>query len=62
MLGLVTDSDSSNGDFVADAIVQIDDFEARLKEWESIQCRILSWFINTSVLAISSLLPLLETG
>ena len=55
--GLVIDSDSSDGDFVADVVVQVDDFEARLKEWKSIQCRILSWFINTSVLAISSLLP-----
>uniref|UniRef100_A0A2N9GRJ3 Integrase catalytic domain-containing protein n=1 Tax=Fagus sylvatica TaxID=28930 RepID=A0A2N9GRJ3_FAGSY len=43
-------------------VVQVDDFEARLEEWESIQCRILSWFINTSVPAISSLLPRLETG
>uniref|UniRef100_A0A2N9H722 Retrotransposon Copia-like N-terminal domain-containing protein n=1 Tax=Fagus sylvatica TaxID=28930 RepID=A0A2N9H722_FAGSY len=60
--GLVTDSDSSDGDSVADAVVQVDDFETRLEEWESIQCRILSWFINTSVLAISSLLPQLETG
>jgi hypothetical protein len=62
MSGLVTDSDSSDGDSVADAVVQVDDFETRLEEWESIQCRILSWFINTSVLAISSLLPQLETG
>ena len=53
----VTDSNSSDGDSVADAVVQVDDFEARLEEWESIQCRILSWFINTSVPAISSLLP-----
>jgi transposase InsO family protein len=57
-----TDSDSSDGDSVAAAVVQVDDFEARLEEWESIQCRILSWFINTSVPAISSLLPRLETG
>jgi hypothetical protein len=60
--GPVTDSDSSDGDSVAEAVVQVDDFEARLEEWESIQCRILSWFINTSVPAISSLLPRLETG
>jgi hypothetical protein len=52
-----TESDSSDGDSVAAAVVQVDDFEARLEEWESIQCRILSWFINTSVPAISSLLP-----
>ena len=60
--GLVIDSDSSDGDFVADLVVQVDDFEAHLEEWESIQCRILSWFINTSVLAISSLFPRLEIG
>uniref|UniRef100_A0A2N9G329 Uncharacterized protein n=1 Tax=Fagus sylvatica TaxID=28930 RepID=A0A2N9G329_FAGSY len=60
--GPVTDSDSSDGDSAAEAVVQVDDFEARLEEWESIQCRILSWFINTSVPAISSLLPRLETG
>uniref|UniRef100_A0A2N9GF20 Reverse transcriptase Ty1/copia-type domain-containing protein n=1 Tax=Fagus sylvatica TaxID=28930 RepID=A0A2N9GF20_FAGSY len=57
-----TDFGSSDGDSVAAAVVQVDDFEARLEEWESIQCRILSWFINTSVPAISSLLPRLETG
>ena len=34
--GPVTDSDSSNGDSVAEAVVQVDDFEARLEEWESI--------------------------
>uniref|UniRef100_A0A2N9HB81 Integrase catalytic domain-containing protein n=1 Tax=Fagus sylvatica TaxID=28930 RepID=A0A2N9HB81_FAGSY len=55
------DSNSSDGDSVATAVVQVDDFEAHLEEWESIQCRILSWFINTSVPAISSLLPRLET-
>uniref|UniRef100_A0A2N9GUF7 Retrotransposon gag domain-containing protein n=1 Tax=Fagus sylvatica TaxID=28930 RepID=A0A2N9GUF7_FAGSY len=56
----VTDSDSSDGDSVADVVVQVDDFEARLEEWESIQCRILSWFINTSVPAISSLISFLD--
>jgi hypothetical protein len=60
--GSVIDSDSSDGDSVANAVIQVDDFETRLEEWESIQCRILSWFINTSVPAISSLLPRLETG
>jgi hypothetical protein len=60
--GLVTDSDSSDSDSVAETVVQVDDFEAHLEEWESIQCRILSWFINISVLAISSLFPRLETG
>ena len=34
--GPVTDSDSSNGDSVAEAVVQVDDFEAHLEEWESI--------------------------
>uniref|UniRef100_A0A2N9J6S7 CCHC-type domain-containing protein n=1 Tax=Fagus sylvatica TaxID=28930 RepID=A0A2N9J6S7_FAGSY len=58
----VTDSDSSDDNFVANTVILVDDFEARLEEWESIQCKILSWFINTSVPAISSLLPRLETG
>ena len=58
----VTDSDGSDSDSVADAVIPVDDFEAHLKQWESIQCKILSWFINTSVHAISSLLPRLETG
>jgi hypothetical protein len=61
-LGLSQTPISSDGDSAAEAVVQVDDFEARLEEWESIQCRILSWFINTSVPAISSLLPQLETG
>ena len=58
----ITDSDGSNGDSVADAVIPVDDFDACFEEWESIQCKILSWFINTSVPAISSLLPWLETG
>ena len=58
----IIDSYSSDGDSVVDVVVQVDDFEACLEEWESIQCRILSWFINTFVPAISSLLPRLETG
>jgi hypothetical protein len=58
----VTDSSDSDADSVADAVIPVDDFEVRLEEWESIQCKILSWFINTSVLAINSLLPRLETG
>uniref|UniRef100_A0A2N9G9D7 Integrase catalytic domain-containing protein n=1 Tax=Fagus sylvatica TaxID=28930 RepID=A0A2N9G9D7_FAGSY len=53
--GLVTDSNSSDGDSVTNAVVQVVDFEARLEKWESIQCRILSWFINTSVPAIIKL-------
>jgi hypothetical protein len=57
MPGSITDSDCFDGDSVADIVIQVDDFEARLEEWESIQCGILSWFINTSIPAISSLLP-----
>ena len=30
--GFVTDSDSSDGDFVANAAIQVNDFEARLEE------------------------------
>uniref|UniRef100_A0A2N9FGW1 Uncharacterized protein n=1 Tax=Fagus sylvatica TaxID=28930 RepID=A0A2N9FGW1_FAGSY len=37
------------------------DFEIRLEEWKSIQCKILSWFINTFVPTINRLLPRLET-
>ena len=29
--------------------VTTNDYEERLKEWESIQSKILSWFINTSI-------------
>ena len=60
--GSVIDSNSSDGNSVVDAVIQVDDFETRLEEWESMQCRIISWFINTSVPAISSLLPRLKTG
>ena len=42
--------------------VTIDDYEERLKEWESIQSKILSWFINTSISSIHNLLPRLETA
>ena len=58
----VTDSDGSDGDSVVDAVIPVDDFEACLDEWESIQHKIISWFINTSVPTINSLLPRLETG
>ena len=34
--GLVTNSDSSDGDSIADAIIQVNDFEACFEEWESI--------------------------
>ena len=42
--------------------VTLDDYEERLKEWESIQSKILSWFINTSIPSIHNLLPCLETA
>ena len=41
--------------------VTSDDYEERLEEWESIQSKILSWFINTSIPSIHSLLPRLST-
>ena len=41
--------------------VTTDDYEERLEEWESIQSKILSWFINTSIPSIHNLLPHLET-
>ena len=41
--------------------VTIDDYEERQEEWESIQSKILSWFINTSIHSIHNLLPHLET-
>ena len=43
-------------------IVTEDDCETRLKESESIQNKILSWFINTFVPSIHSLLPRLGTA
>ena len=42
--------------------VTVDDYEECLKEWESIQSKILSWFINTSIPSIHNLLPRLETA
>ena len=42
--------------------VTTDDYEERLEEWESIQSKILSWFINTSIPSIHNLLPHLETA
>ena len=41
--------------------VTTDDHEERLEEWESIQSKTLSWFINTSIPSIHNLLPRLET-
>ncbi|KAL5816355.1 hypothetical protein ACOSQ3_024733 [Xanthoceras sorbifolium] len=43
-------------------VVIVDDYEERLEEWESIQSKILSWFINTSIPSIHNLLPRLETA
>ena len=42
---------------VSKTTVVEDDYEAHLEEWESIQSKILYWFINTSVPSIHSLLP-----
>ena len=42
--------------------VTTDDYEEHLEEWESIQSKILSWFINTSIPSIHNLLPCLETA
>ena len=45
----------------SETAVTTDDYEERLEEWESIQSKILSWFINTSIPFIHNLLPHLET-
>ena len=45
----------------ATAAVTTNDYEERLEEWESIQSKILSWFINTSIPSIHNLLPRFET-
>ena len=42
-------------------VVTTHDYEEGLEEWESIQSKILSWFINTSIPSIHNLLPRLET-
>ena len=42
--------------------VTTDDYEECLEEWESIQSKILSWFINTSISSNHNLLPRLETA
>ena len=42
--------------------VTMNDYEERLEEWESIQRKILSLFINTSIPSIHNLLPCLETA
>ena len=41
--------------------VTVDDYEEHLEEWESIQSKILSWFINNFIPSIHNLLPRLET-
>ena len=47
---------------VSKTVVTMDDYEERLEEWESIQIKILSWFINTSIPSIHNLLPRLATA
>ena len=42
--------------------VTMNDYEECLEEWESIQSKILSWFINTSIPSIHNLLSCLETA
>ena len=41
--------------------VTTNDYEERLEEWERIQSKILSWFMNTSISSIHNLFPHLET-
>ncbi|KAL5862150.1 hypothetical protein ACOSQ3_003433 [Xanthoceras sorbifolium] len=58
-------SPKSSATTAADAsktTVTVDDYEERLEELESIQSKILSWFINTSIPSIHNLLPRLETA
>ena len=42
-------------------VVTTINYEERLEEWESIQSKTLSWFINTSIPSIHNLLPHLKT-
>ena len=42
--------------------VTTDDYEERLEKWESVQSKILSWFINTSIPSLHNLLLCLETA
>ena len=46
---------------VSKTAVTTNDYEERLEKWESIQSKILSWFINTSIPSIHNLLPRLKT-
>ena len=48
--------------YASKTIVTADDYEERLEEWESIQSKILSQFINTSISFVHNLLPRLETA
>ena len=41
-------------------VITMDDYEERLEEWKSIQSKILSWFIYTSIPSIHNLLPYVE--
>ena len=41
-------------------VITMDDYEECLEEWKSIQSKILSWFINTSIPSIHNLLPCVE--
>ncbi|KAL5752059.1 hypothetical protein ACOSQ2_022566 [Xanthoceras sorbifolium] len=55
----------SSSTAAADALktaVTVDDYKECLEEWKSIQSKILSWFINTSIPSIHNLLPYLETA
>ena len=47
---------------VSKTVVTTNDYEERLEEWESIQSKILSWFINTSIPSIHNLLPRIKTA
>ena len=56
---------TSKATIVEDAfktVVIVDDYEEHLEEWESIQSKIFSWFINTSIPSIHNLFPRLETA
>ena len=50
---------TANADTSKTTIVIEDYYEAHLEEWDSIQSKILSWFINTFVPSIHSFLPCL---
>ena len=64
------DDDDANANADVDLVVihatsfetYLKEFETRLEEWESIQSKILTWFINTFVATINSLFPCLGTA